>query len=142
MAEGNTLIALDSLCANEFAVEVNGERVEGVFRVSGLTLFKSGGIEDSVLITKMVQRDGNNVINRWLRETINAQGTEAHATRTVSVIAMDDGTETRRWTLENAWVTGVSYSDFNSGSTEMIEECIRVQYDTLRLAWPATANLE
>jgi hypothetical protein len=137
---GNTFVALDSLCANEFEVEVDGEKVEGVFRVSGLTLFKAGGVDNAVLITKMVQRDGNNPVNRWMRETVHALGTEAHSTRTVSVVAIDDGVETRRWIMENAWITGVAYSEFNSGSTEMIEECIRIQYDSMRILWSTTAN--
>jgi hypothetical protein len=34
------LKALDSLSANEFAVEIDGERVEGVFSVNNLIAFK------------------------------------------------------------------------------------------------------
>ena len=36
----NTFVALDSLCANEFALEIDGEPIDGIFRVSGLTTFK------------------------------------------------------------------------------------------------------
>ena len=92
-------------------------------------------------MVKMVQRDGNNAFNRWLRETTGTQD-GARPTRTVAVVAIDDGVETRRWTAKNAWIIGVSYSDFNSASFEMVEETVTIQYETLEETWPATVDLQ
>jgi phage tail-like protein len=141
----NTIHALDSLCANEFAVEVEGEKIPGIFRVSDLTSFKldTGGsalkiVSEPFKITKMVQRDGNSVFNRWLRETVNAKDSAKRPTRTVAVMAIDDGVETRRWTVNGAWISEISYSDFNSGSFEMVEETVTIHYDSIDESWPVT----
>ncbi len=132
----NTFIALDSLCANEFEVEVNGEKANGVFRISGLALF--GDSDSTMLITKMVQRDGNLPLNKWIRETMS----NPDAARTVAIIAVDDGVEARRWILEGARLVSVTYSDFSSTSTEMIEECLTVSYERVGVQWSANSNLE
>lgn len=144
-ANENTFVALDSLCANEFTLEIDGEPLDGVFRVSGLTTFKLDGetlkpVQEPFQLVKMVQRDGNNVFNRWLRET-TAVKNGARPTRTVAVVAIDDGVETRRWTAKNAWIIAVSYSDFNSASFEMVEEIVTIQYESLEESWPATLAL-
>jgi phage tail-like protein len=141
----NTIHALDSLCANEFAVEIEGEKIPGIFRVSDLTSFKldtSGSalklVSEPFKITKMVQRDGTSVFNRWLRETVIAKGSATRPTRTVAVMAIDDGVETRRWTVNGAWISEISYSDFNSGSFEMVEETVTIHYDSIDESWPVT----
>jgi hypothetical protein len=141
----NTIHALDSLCANEFAVEVEGEKIPGIFRVSDLTSFKldTTGTGLKVLrepfkITKMVQRDGNSVFNRWLRETVGAKEGASRPKRTVAVMAIDDGVETRRWTVTDAWISEIRYSDFNSGSFEMVEETVTIHYDAIEESWPVT----
>jgi hypothetical protein len=54
----------------------------------------------------------------------------------------DDGVVTRRWNAKNAWIMKISYSDFDSGSFEMIEETFVIGYDDIEEEWPATANPE
>ncbi len=65
--DANTLIAVDSLVANEFEVHLEGEKVLGVFRVSGLTPFKlnvlnlgaSLAVHEPFQMAKMVLRYGS-----------------------------------------------------------------------------------
>jgi len=141
-----TLVEVDSLVANEYAVELDGEVLIGVFRVSGLTPFKlsptNESIKEPVILSKMVQRDGNNTFNKWLRETVAARHSIERPTRTLAVVAIDDGVETRRWTLNGAYITEVSYSDFDSASSEMVEEIVTIQYADIDESWSATPNLE
>lgn len=141
--EASGLKAIDSLSANEFAVEVDGERVEGIFSVKGLISFKLEVkttsamkiVKDPFKITKMVQRDPENVFNRWLRETIASKADIVRPKRTLTILAIDDGTEVRRWTVTGAWISELSYSDFNTGSSELVEETATIQWDDLEETW-------
>jgi phage tail-like protein len=142
------IIAVDSLVANEFEVEIDGEKLLGVFRVSGLTPFRievqsaetAHRIHEPFQLVKMVQRDGNSPFNKWLRESV-ATKSGPRPRRTVSVVAIDDGQETRRWTLRGAYITQVSYSSFDTASSEMVQEIITLHYDEVEETWPATPNL-
>lgn len=129
-------IAVDSLIANEFAVELNGEEVSGVFRISGLTTYKLDADGQQVVtpfeVHKMVQRDPNTPFNRWLRETREGQSSG----RDLTVLAVDDGVVTRRWTAKAARIQEVSYSDFDSGSFEMIAEILTISYENIVEEWP------
>lgn len=142
MSDENGMVALDSLVANEFAVELEGENLTGIFRVSGLTTFKLNDTGQMVYrpiqISKMVQQDGNSAFNSWLRETQNAKNDEERPTRTVAIVAIDDGVETRRWTLAGAFITEVSYSAFDTASTDMVEETVTIKYDSLDEKWSVT----
>ncbi len=137
--------AIDSLSANEFAVEIDGERASGIFKVTGLVSFKLDirtttslkEIKEPFKIVKMVQRDSNLPFNRWLRETQAAKADIVRPTRTIAVIAIDDGVETRRWTASNAWISEVAYSEFNTGSGELIEETLTIQWETIEESWAA-----
>ncbi len=126
---------LDSLVANEFTVEVDGTPVNGVFRVSGLTLFKTA-VDTPLLITKMVQRSPSAVMNQWLHDTLSAVGKVP--TRVVTVTAVDDGTPIRRWTFNDSHIQAATYSDFDTSSTEMVEERISIHYSTVTHAWLTT----
>lgn len=145
----NTLVAVDSLVANEFAVELEGVRLPGVFRVTGLTPFKLDIINPSAMViarepfqfAKMVQRDGTSPFNVWLRETIAAKNSPLRPKRTLAVVAIDDGVETRRWTAKGAYIIAVSYSSFDTGSSEMVEEYVSVLYEDIEESWPATPDL-
>jgi phage tail-like protein len=144
------LQTIDSLCANEFAFEIEGERVTGIFRIEGLISFKLEvksttslkRVREPFKITKMVQRDANNTFNKWLRATVAAKEDIARPKRTLAIKAVDDGVETRCWTVKGAWISEVSYSHFNTASSEMVEETVTIQYDDLEESWPATPNLE
>lgn len=133
-------VTVDSLVANEFAFEINGEKVSGVFRISYLVTFQLG--EDGkpqmppFEIAKMVERDANSPFNRWLRETRAAAGSLPR--RDVTVVAVDDGVETRRWTARNAYIKEVRYSPFESASFEMIEEIFVLQAETVDETFPAS----
>ncbi len=146
MSSENGMIAIDSLVANEFAVELEGERLLGIFRVSGLSTFK---LNDSgqlvyrpIQINKMVQRDGNNPFNKWLRETQASKNSDERPTRTLTIVAIDDEVEIRRWTLLGAYIIEVSYSAFDTASAEMVEEIVTIKYNSLEEVWSATSALD
>jgi hypothetical protein len=145
MTDENTMVAVDSLVANEFHVELDGEELLGIFRVDGLTTFKinaAGAREfEPFQLVKMVQRDGNNPFNKWLRETMATLGSE-RPRRELAVVAVDDGVETRRWVIEGASISEVSYSSFDNASSEMVEERVTIHYEGLQEIWSATPNLE
>lgn len=133
---------IDSLMAHEFAVEIDGERATGIFSVSGFSSFQ---LDDNGQVTrtpftiaKMVQRDGNNPFNRWIRETVSAASGSDRPTRGVTLLAIDEGVETRRWALHGATITAISYSDFDSASSELIEERITIMFERLDESFPAT----
>ena len=136
--ETNTMQALDSLCANEFDLRIDGESVSGIFRISGLVGFKLdenyNRVFEPIQVSKMVQRDGNNAFNKWLRES-EAGG---RPTRTMAIVAVDDGVETRRWSIKGAWISEVRYSEFNTASFEMVEEIFTIQFGEIEESWPAT----
>ncbi len=136
------LDALDSLTANEFAVEIEGEVATGIFRVSGLTTFKlemkpgeTKPTKAPIKIAKMVQRDAKLPFNQWLRETIEAGDDSVRPTRTLAVVAIDNGVETRRWTFEKAYISAIEYSDFDNGSGELVEETLTIHFDSLTETW-------
>ena len=144
MADENTalMVQVDSLSANEFQVLVGEERVQGVFRIIGLLPFKldvkpslTKLVREPFKLSKMVQRDPNLAFNRWLRETIDAKDDIVRPVRTLHIVAVDDGQEIRRWTIEGAWISEVSYSDFDSASSNLIEETLTIRYEDITETW-------
>jgi hypothetical protein len=133
-----TLTVQDSLVGSEFYLELNGEAVSGVFRVEGLTSYRltpTGPENAPIVVAKMVERDGNIPFNRWLRATVESDSPDGRPSRTLSVVAVDDGEETRRWTLRGAKITEVSYHTFDTGSGELVEERVTVTYEELEEQW-------
>lgn len=143
-SENESIRAIDSLVANEFNIRIDDQPVSGIFAISGLVSFKLDvrtttslkKLKEPFTITKMVQRDPHNVFNMWIRDTFTAGDDIARPTRTLTIHAVDDGVETRRWTVKKAWISEIKYSDFNTGSSEMIEETISIQYDDIEEYWP------
>ncbi len=136
---------VDSLSANEFAVEIDGERATGIFKVSGFASFKlevkpaiTRMMTDTFKIAKMVQRDPNLPFNRWARETIAAKDDINRPKRTLAIIAVDDGNEIRRWTINGAWISEIAYSDFDTGSGELVQETLTIQYESITETWAAS----
>jgi hypothetical protein len=84
----------------------------------------------------MVHRDPYAPFNRWIRDTFAAQDDIVRPTRIVTVTAVDNGMPTRQWIIKGAWISEVKYSDFDSGSSEMIEETITIQYKDIDEHWP------
>lgn len=142
--ETQDIQAIDSLVANEFKVLIDGEAVAGVFSVSGLVSFRLDvktttaikKLQDPFTITKMVQRDPHATFNKWIRDTFEAGADIVRPTRTLTIQAIDDGTVTRQWTVKKAWISQIKYSDFNSSSSEMVEETITIQYEDIEESWP------
>lgn len=135
--------AIDSLSANEFAVEIDGMVTTGVFRVAGLIAYKldvrpslTKAQRDPFTVSKMVERDPELPFNRWIRETIATKDDIVHARRTVDIVALDDGVEVRRWRVKGAWISEISYSDFDSGSGELVQQRLTIQYDEIQEIWP------
>lgn len=137
---------IDSLIANEFAFEIAGEAVNGVFRVGGLVSYATDSdgnrVKPAFEVSKMVERDGNNHFNKWLRETVDARDSDDKPRRDIAVVAIDDGVEIRRWYVKNAWIQSISYSDFDSSSFEMVAETFVIGYDDIEESWSATDSLE
>lgn len=140
----NSLRAIDSLVANEFVLEIDGEAISGIFAISGLISFKlevktTNQLKKSTetfKIRKMVQRDPHNAFNKWLRETHKTGTDIVRPTRTLTIVAVDDGVPIRRWIVKKAWVCELSYSDFNTASSEMIEEVVTIRYEDIEENWP------
>lgn len=137
----NHFIAIDSLVANEFEVHIDDQPMLGVFRVDGLVTFKldeSGKrVHEPFRIIKMVQRDAHNAFNTWLRQTIASNADKPR--RTITLKAVDDGIETRRWVFKGAWIQKVEYSAFDTASHDMVEEIVTIYYDSLEESFPATS---
>ncbi len=140
-----TAVQIDSLSANEFEVRLNGEKLNGVFRVSGLVPFKlevkpalTKLVREPFKLSKMVQRDPQLPFNLWLRDTIAAKDDIVRPTRTLEILAIDDGQETRRWIVQGAWISEVTYSDFNTASNELIEETVSIHYEDILETWHIT----
>jgi hypothetical protein len=128
----SSVTSLDSLEGNEFHVELNGEVVIGVFRVSGLTSFTTGEFPPLV-IGKMVQRDANLPFNQWIRATVESKGEPPVAK--LAIVAVDDGEETRRWMLSNARIASISYNTFDTSVSELVEETVTITYDSVFEKW-------
>ena len=140
----NNIQEVDSLVANEFAVEIGGEVASGIFSVRGLTLYQvdenGKRIKPPFEITKMVQRDSDNTFNQWHRETMDSRDSDKNPTRKIAIVAIDDGVETRRWTVEDAYIASIRYTDYDTASFEMIEETYLIMYSDIKESWTYADN--
>ncbi|GAB1421678.1 hypothetical protein MASR2M15_18590 [Anaerolineales bacterium] len=145
MAE-NTMYAVDSLCANEFAVELDGKPASGIFSISGLVTYQTDDqgkvISVPFRLAKMVQRNANNAFNKWIRETTGKRSDTDRPRRDLAIVAIDDGVEIRRWEVKGAWIQSIAYSQFNSASFEMMEEILSISYEDIEETWAASHDLE
>jgi hypothetical protein len=137
--ESTGIKAIDSLSANEFKVEIDGEAANGIFGISGLCtrcvdLTAGRLIHQPLKITKMVQQDAQLPINRWTRETL--ANPTSKITREVAIVALDEGVETRRWVFREAWISDISFSDFDKGHETLIEERLTIQHSGVDEIWP------
>lgn len=138
LTSSSSITALDSLQANEFALELAGQVVPGVFRVEGLTSFKLEGgnvTHPPITIAKMVQRDATLPFSQWIQETMAAGRSADRPRRTLAVVAIDDGEETRRWTLSNATIIEITYTAFDTSSGDLVEEQVTVQFESITESW-------
>jgi hypothetical protein len=136
--------SVDSLVANEFSVEIDGDATSGIFGVRDLTTLQldENGIrvKPPFTITKMVERDADNAFNKWHRETMENRNSNNRPTRTLAIVAIDDGIETRRWTVKDAYIAAIHYSDYDTGSFEMIEETYIIMYSDIEETWTYSNN--
>lgn len=131
--------AIDSLSSNEFRVEIDGHVASGIFSVRGLCVrcvpaVGSAPENRPLTIIKMVQRDPGLPFNRWMRDTLAQPA--AQVTRDVTIVAVDEGVETRRWSFREAWISEISYSDFDSSREELVEERLTIQHHGVDEVWP------
>lgn len=132
--------AVDSLSANEFHVEIDGEVATGIFGVSGIhirhvDLSVGKLVPQPITITKMVQQAADLPFNQWTRETLANSTTKV--TREIAIVAMDEGVETRRWVCADAWISDIAFSDFDTGSDMLIEERLTIHHSGVEEIWPA-----
>ncbi|MBN1562374.1 MAG: phage tail protein [Anaerolineae bacterium] len=139
MQDVSGIRAIDSLSANEFQVEIDGEVAAGIFGVSGIhirhvDLTAGKLVPQPLTITKMVQQDAALPFNQWTHETLANPTTKV--TREIAVVAMDDGVETRRWVYKDAWISDIAFSDFDTARDELIEERLTIHHGGVEEIWP------
>lgn len=132
MIDTNRMKAIDSLSAYEFEVEIDGQSVSGIFSVSGLTSYAGEGDRPPLVITKMVQQDPETPFNVWTRATLAGD----RPTRDLAILAMDEGKETRRWVYRGAYITQISFSDFDTASSELVAERLTIRAERVEEIWP------
>ena len=137
---------IDSLIANEFRVQLSGHRVDGVTAVRHLMPYtvddEGRRVKPPFELTKIVERDINSPFNQWLKETLDQRHNPERPRRDISVLAMDEGIETRRWHFTGAYIQSVRYSDFDSSSFELVGETLTIGYDDVEESWSATIDAE
>ncbi len=133
---------VDSLSANEFAIELEGVRVSGIFKIGGFIPFRLDVKPTQIKfdrppfkISRMVQRDPTLPFNQWIQETIKVKEDIVRPKHTLALVALDDGVETRRWTVKSAWISEIAYSDFDAGSGALVEETTTIQYESIDESW-------
>lgn len=129
------VVLLDSLTANEFAIEIGGQRASGIFSVQGLVSFRRDSAAaqastafEPILISKAVQRDPQLPFNTWLLETLTAKDAPAPR-RDLTILAIDDGVTIRQWKLRGCCITEVRYSDFDTAKSDLVSEVLTIQFE-------------
>jgi hypothetical protein len=126
---------VDSLISSEFAVEIDGKPVTGMFRVLNLVTFKrvSGSLmQPSFSLTKTVQHDSTLPMNVWLAENHQAVKSNGKVpTRDITIKAVDDGKVIRVWAFKGCFIDEVRYSDFDTSNFQLVEEIITISYKSM-----------
>ncbi len=136
-ADVRSVDGIDGQLAREFALEIDGQRVTGILAIRGLVAFRLDvrtttairKLQEPFKITRMVQLDPQHPCNVWVRETFDAGEDIVRPARTLCLLALDKGVETQRWTVYDAWISEVGYSDFDSSSSDILEETLTIQYE-------------
>ena len=137
-AETPAAVVQDSegLLARDFALEIDGQRVSGLIAIRGLVSFRLDvrtttsirKLQEPFKITRMLLRDPQHPCNVWVRETFEAGEDIVRPARTLTLLAPATGVETQRWTVQDAWIADVSYSDLDSSSSDVLEETLTIHY--------------
>lgn len=126
---------VDSLVANEFSLELEGAPVTGIFKVSNFVSFALDAngkrVKSTFELSKMVQRDPKLPFNQWLRDTFAKRNSDDRPKRDLVLLAVDDGTITRRWFIRGAYIARVSYSEFDVAQSDMVAETYTIAYDDI-----------
>ena len=136
-ADVRSIDGIDGQLAKEFALEIDDQRVNGILAIRGLVAFRLDvrtttairKLQEPFKITRMVQPDPQHPCNVWVRETFDAGEDIVRPARTLCLLALDKGVETQRWTVYDAWISEVGYSDFDSSSSDILEETLTIQYE-------------
>ena len=136
-ADIRSVDGVDGQLAKEFGLEIDGQRVTGILAIRGLVAFRLDvrtttairKLQEPFKITRMVQLDPQHPCNVWVRETFDAGEDIVRPARTLCLLALDKGVETQRWTVYDAWISEVGYSDFDSSSSDILEETLTIQYE-------------
>ena len=115
--------AVDSLSANEFHVELNGEIVTGIFGVRGIhirhvDLTAGKLVPQPLTVTKMVQQDAELPFNQWARETLAAHAADPRP---------------RIYDLEAFAASRTHDAVWNAGQNQLVREGLMHNY--LRMLW-------
>ncbi len=139
---------IDGQLASEFALEIDGQRVDGILAIRGLVAFRLDvrtttairKLQEPFKIARVVQRDPQHPCNVWVRETFEAGEDIVRPARTLCLLALDKDGETRRWTVYDAWISDVGYSDLDIKSSDVLEETLTIQYKDVEPGWAADAG--
>ncbi len=122
--------------ACDFALEIDGQRVEGIRAVRGLVAFRLDvrtttairKLQEPFKITRLVQQDPQHPCDVWVNESFGAGEDIVRPARTLALLALQEGEVLRRWTVRDAWIAEVGYSDFDSKADDVLEETLTIHY--------------
>lgn len=134
---------VDSLIGNEFGVELDGQRIDGVMGITNFVTFRKDADgtrhKPPFVLAKTVERDAKSPFNAWLRETLAQRHGADLPRRDLLILAIDDGIVTRRWHIKGAWLHEVRYETFDSSSFEMVAEVFTIGYEDMEEDFPASS---
>jgi phage tail-like protein len=138
----------DSATVHNFAIQVDGTRIEYLSSISGLSnkqdviqhvqntpngkpvVRKMPGISQGGEVTVTRGRSESEDFTNWIKTSL--AGDMSKARRHISIIVMDyAGEEVTRFNLKNAWCCETSYSDMTAGQPNVYEEKVTITYEDL-----------
>ena len=75
-----------------------------------------------------MQPDPQHPCDIWVNESFDAGEDIVRPARTLALLALEEGEVLRRWTVRDAWIAEVGYSDFDSKSDDLLEETLTIHY--------------
>lgn len=123
----------NTLQANEFTVEIDGELIDSIVTCEAFTYLQgdAGGGRSSISMRKRVEDSPTTAFNRWLIETLAAPAADSRPCRTVVVTALNDGTPIRRWTFAGSKIMSIVQGGFEVDSYEFADEQVTIGYDRM-----------
>ncbi len=136
----------DGQRASDFALEIDGRRVDGILALRGLVAFRLDvrtttairKLQEPFKVVRKLQHDPQDPCNVWVSESYGAGEDIVRPARTLALLALDEGEVLRRWTVRDAWIAEVGYSDFDSKSGDLLEETLTIHYKDIEPDPPAS----